>query len=161
MWTCRLKRQSGSGRQGRNPAGESPVMSIQHLSFGSEREDPSGKTRVANRTRELRPSGMKRGVCGNVSYSGTRNPPHRSKECVTETLHLRLRAPQFYPDPLFHEAGFCGFLKETSTALPDLLSISKCTEKCACLHIILCIFRGISWHRLCIFLQVTENFVLG
>jgi hypothetical protein len=26
--------------------------------------------KIANRTREIRPSGMKRGACGNVSYSG-------------------------------------------------------------------------------------------
>ena len=37
---------------------------------------------VANRTREIRPSGMKKGACGNVSYGGTRNPPHNRKgEC--------------------------------------------------------------------------------
>ena len=34
---------------------------------------------VANRTREIRPSGMTKGACGNVGYSGTRNPSHHRK----------------------------------------------------------------------------------
>ena len=34
---------------------------------------------VANRTREIRPSGMTKGACGNVSYGGTRNPAHNRK----------------------------------------------------------------------------------
>src|SRR2546425_1720388 len=38
-----------------------------------------------------------RGACGNVSYGGTRHPPRVSKERGSETLHLRLRAPYFYP----------------------------------------------------------------
>jgi len=41
-----------------------------------------------------------RGACGNVGYGGIRNPPHIPKGCVTVTLRLRLRAPQFYPDSL-------------------------------------------------------------
>ncbi|MCZ6874711.1 MAG: hypothetical protein O7G88_14470 [bacterium] len=32
---------------------------------------------------------------------GTRNPPRVSKERVLETLRLKLRAPQFYPDDLY------------------------------------------------------------
>jgi hypothetical protein len=54
---------------------------------GSERY--SGNPTVADR----------RGACGNVDYGGTRNPPRRSKERVMVTLCLKLRAPQFYPDP--------------------------------------------------------------
>jgi len=46
------------------------------------------KARVANRTREIRLSGMKRGACGNVSYGGTMNPPHIPKGCGSETLCL-------------------------------------------------------------------------
>jgi hypothetical protein len=47
----------------------------QRLSFGA-----AGKARsqtvakVANRTREIRPSGMKTGARGNVAHGGTRNP---------------------------------------------------------------------------------------
>ena len=40
----------------------------------------------------------RRGACGNVDHGGTRPPPRTSKERVLETLHLKLRAPQFYPD---------------------------------------------------------------
>ena len=38
-----------------------------------------------------------RGACGNVNYGGTRNPLHIPKGCMSETLCLRLRAPNFYP----------------------------------------------------------------
>ena len=41
---------------------------------------------VANRTREIRPSGMKPEACGNVSYGGARNPPHIPKGCVIRKL---------------------------------------------------------------------------
>src|SRR5215475_15069618 len=61
-------------------------------------EGPVGTAKVANRTREIRPCGMIRGACGNVDQGGTRNPPCISKEQVLETLHLKLCAPQFYPD---------------------------------------------------------------
>ena len=53
---------------------------------------------VANRTREIRPSGMKRGAWGNMGHGGTWNPLHIPKGCMSETLHLKLRAPQIYPD---------------------------------------------------------------
>ena len=52
----------------------------QHLSFGI-----AGKTRsqtvakVANRTREIRPSGMITGAQGNVIYGETRNPLRNRK----------------------------------------------------------------------------------
>jgi hypothetical protein len=38
-----------------------------------------------------------RGAYGNVSYGGIRNPLHKLKRCMSETLCLRLRAPYFYP----------------------------------------------------------------
>ena len=38
-----------------------------------------------------------RGAYGNVSYGGMRNPLHKLKRCMSETLCLRLRAPYFYP----------------------------------------------------------------
>jgi len=53
---------------------------------------------IDNRTRESRLSGMGRGLCGNVVYGGTRIPLYVSKGCRSDTLHLRMRAPQFYPD---------------------------------------------------------------
>ncbi len=42
-----------------------------------------------------------RGGTGNVNYGGTRNPSHISKECVPETLHLRLGAPELYSTARF------------------------------------------------------------
>ena len=42
----------------------------------------------------------RRGACGNVDHGGTRTPPRVSKERVLETLHLKLCAPQIYPDLL-------------------------------------------------------------
>ena len=38
-----------------------------------------------------------RGAYGNVSDGGIRNPLHKLKRCMSETLCLRLRAPYFYP----------------------------------------------------------------
>ena len=38
-----------------------------------------------------------RGACGNVSHGGIRNPLHRLKGCMMETLHLKPSAPYFYP----------------------------------------------------------------
>ena len=36
-----------------------------------------------------------------MSYGGTRIPAAQPKGCVSETLHLRLRAPYFYPTDSF------------------------------------------------------------
>ena len=41
-----------------------------HLSFCQGGKAVRGNAMVANRTREIRPSGMKRGACGNVGYGG-------------------------------------------------------------------------------------------
>ena len=56
---------------------------------------------AANRTREIRPSGMRGGLSRNVDYGGIVNPLHISKECESETLCLRLRALLFYPTANF------------------------------------------------------------
>ena len=58
------------------------VYVSQHLSFGCIRKAVWGNAMVANRIREIRPCGMKRGAYGNVSYGRTRNPLHVSKECM-------------------------------------------------------------------------------
>jgi hypothetical protein len=56
---------------------------------GRPRSEPDwGKPTVRDR----------RGACGNVDHGGTRHPPRLSKERVLETLHLKLCAPQIYPD---------------------------------------------------------------
>jgi len=38
-----------------------------------------------------------------VKYGGIRNPLYISKECMSVTLYLSLRAPYFYPDPTREE----------------------------------------------------------
>jgi len=40
----------------------------QHLNFGIVWEGLKRKAKVANRTREIRPSGMKAGAYGNMNY---------------------------------------------------------------------------------------------
>jgi hypothetical protein len=40
-----------------------------------------------------------------MGHGGTRNPPHIPKGCVSETLHLKLRAPQLYPDPYYTDSS--------------------------------------------------------
>src|SRR5262245_52415956 len=58
---------------------------------GRPRSEPDwGKPTVRDR----------RGACGNVGHGGSRHPPRVSKERVLETLHLKLCAPQIYPDLL-------------------------------------------------------------
>jgi hypothetical protein len=51
----------------------------QLLSFGPSGKARWGKAKVANRTREIRPSGMKTGARGNVAHGGTVNPPRNRK----------------------------------------------------------------------------------
>ena len=55
------------------------------------------KVMVANRTREIRPSGMKRGACGNVGVMGAGlRPIGKSMESPPDPTMLR--APHFYPN---------------------------------------------------------------
>ena len=56
--------------------------------------------------RAYRPEGRAYASERNMGQGGTRNQSHIPKGCVSETLHLKLRAPQLYPDPYFHEAIF-------------------------------------------------------
>jgi hypothetical protein len=59
--------------------GRSGVYAGQSLSFGLSGKARWGKAKVANRTREIRPSGMKAGARGNVAHGGTVNPPRNRK----------------------------------------------------------------------------------
>jgi hypothetical protein len=52
---------------------------------------------VANRTREMRPSGITRGAYGNVSY-GKAKRARKAETPKQPSLCLRLRAPYLYPD---------------------------------------------------------------
>ncbi len=72
---------------------EQGVYVGQRLSFGA-----AGKTRlqtvakVANRTREIRPSGMTTGARGNVIYGGTRNPIRNRKSEIGHSSPTGARA---------------------------------------------------------------------
>ena len=62
---------------------------------------------VANRTRESRPSGMKRGACGNVSAMGAGlRPIGKSMEPPPDPTMLR--APHFYPNGAAGKAANLG-----------------------------------------------------
>jgi len=63
------------------------------------REGFSGKlAAAANRTREIRPSGMRRGLDGDVGHGETRNPPRDNTERARSgNPCLKLRALSFYP----------------------------------------------------------------
>jgi len=69
----------------------------ERLSFGGIGK-AAMKVMVANRTREIRPSGMKRGACGNVSMMGAGLRP-MGKPLDQPPDPARLRAPHFYPNP--------------------------------------------------------------
>ena len=62
------------------------VYVSRHLNFTTIGKAAREDAMVANRTREIRPSGMTPGACGNVSYGGIRNPPHIPKGCVNRKL---------------------------------------------------------------------------
>ena len=70
----------------------------ERLSFGLDGKGCWGNAVAANRTREIRPSGMRGGAYGNVGYGGTRNPLHN-----TERMHVGNSLPKvaravFLPD---------------------------------------------------------------
>src|SRR5262252_1094836 len=75
-----------------------PLESNQSVRGKPRSERDSGNPTVADR----------RGACGNVDHGGIRHPPRLSKERVLGTLHLKLRAPKFYPDPSYpaHEETY-------------------------------------------------------
>ncbi len=97
--------QGGSGQQGRNPAGESPVMSIPQFGHvviprfvwsngkadrGKLRSPDSGNPTVRDETGGLGKLGLRR-----------RMRTHPAIERVgMVTLHLKEGAPQLYPDPM-------------------------------------------------------------
>jgi len=61
------------------PGSKSVVPGVyvsRHLSFSATGKAARGHAVVANRTREIRPSGMTPGACGNVNY-GSRIEAHK------------------------------------------------------------------------------------
>ncbi len=65
----------------------------QRLSFGTAGKIQSQTVaKVANRTREIRPSGMKTGAQGNVIHGGTRNPIRNRKSGIGHSSPTGARA---------------------------------------------------------------------
>ncbi len=65
----------------------------QRLSFGTAGKTQSQTVaKVANRTREIRPSGMKTGAQGNVTHGGTRNPIRNRKSGIGHSSPNSARA---------------------------------------------------------------------
>ena len=110
LWALGSSRSSRTYRAGEQGSalgskpGSDRVYVGQHLSFvlagkttaGRPRSEPDwGNPTVRDR----------RGACGNVDHGGIRHPPRVSKERVLETLHLKLCAPQIYPDLPWKEEG--------------------------------------------------------
>ena len=83
--SCEVRTQSRSWprRGARDEPGDEPLMggvyASQRLNLVVMREGRQGRARVANRTREIRPSGMTEGACGNVGHGGNVNPPRNRK----------------------------------------------------------------------------------
>ena len=78
---------------GFNPVGRG--VGVLARAFRSGGEGASGIVLVANRTREIRPSGMTRGACGNVARGAGLRP-------ITKVLDKppdsKVHAPWIYPD---------------------------------------------------------------
>ena len=73
------------------PDGQGAYVS-QRLSLSTSGKAPRGKARVANRTREIRPSGMKTGARGNVTHGEIRNPIRNRKSGLGHSLPTGARA---------------------------------------------------------------------
>jgi hypothetical protein len=75
---------------------EHGVHACQRLSLGAAGKGPRGTvTKVANRTREIRLSGMKTGACRNVAMGAGLRPATKAAEPPPDP---NARAPQFYPN---------------------------------------------------------------
>jgi hypothetical protein len=76
---------------------ESGVYVRQRLRFGARGKTRWGHARAANRTREIRPSGMKTGARGNVARGAGLRPAAKAGETPPAPT---ARAPRFYPNHL-------------------------------------------------------------
>ena len=72
------------------------VYASQRLSFGTAGKGPRGtEAKVANRTREIRPSGMKTGASGNVAMGAGLRPMSKGMDKPPDPT---VRAPEIYPN---------------------------------------------------------------
>ena len=56
------------------------------LNLDATKRFPGERATAANRTRESRPSGMRRGLNRNMNYGEIVTPPHRSKSACRKPL---------------------------------------------------------------------------
>ena len=92
---CRV----GSITRGEIGACVSALNPVTGIVEGQPRTYPDGLCiMVANRTREIRPSGMKAGACGIVSYG--RRIEAQQETCWISHRTLKRHAPHFYPNIL-------------------------------------------------------------
>jgi hypothetical protein len=82
----------------------SGVYAYQSLSLGAVGKARVGKAKVANRTREIRLSGMKTEAWRNVTDGGIVNPSVVTERDRMETLNLKVRALQIYPNDPGHSS---------------------------------------------------------
>ena len=99
--------RSRSGHRAGGITGRVRGVCVPALELRPRREGPSGKVGMAaNRTREIRPSGMRGGLRGNVDYGGTRILPRNRKSEVVMNLCLRLARAAILPGhPLWLRLG--------------------------------------------------------
>ena len=77
----------------RSKPGERGVYVCQRLSLSPPGKASQRDARVANRTREIRPSGMKTGARGNVTHGETRNPIRNRKSGLGHSSPTGARVP--------------------------------------------------------------------
>jgi len=96
------------------------VYASQRLSFGAAGKGLRGTvTKVANRTREIRPSGMKTGASGNVTMGAGLRAATKVAESPPDPT---VRAPEFYPHiSQSGSGGGPGWVTacRTSSSVPD------------------------------------------
>ena len=77
----------------------------QRLSFGCCGKAPRGQAKVANRTREIRPSGMKEGASGNVAMGAGLRSVGESRGDTTGPYRARARDLSRQLDKAFHASS--------------------------------------------------------
>ena len=93
--TCKLGNSRGDVESWIKPA-EQGVYVSRRLSLGAVGKGPRQTlTKVANRTREIRLSGMKTGASGNVTMGVGMRPMTKVMESPPDPT---VRAPEFYPN---------------------------------------------------------------
>ena len=109
------------------------VYVSQHLSFRHIGKAVWENAMVANRTREIRPSGMKRGAWGNVVYGGNVNPPRSRKGGSGNPPPKGRRAPALSRPPVLKRIQLsalfnCNIIMDAITISPPIICKSAITS---------------------------------